>query len=41
MYETTIQDEGEHKLTLRHLTLDDYDDIKEIMDRVYHEIGGA
>lgn len=41
MNETTVQDEGEHKLTLRHLTLEDYDDIKEIMDRVYHEIGGA
>ncbi len=41
MTDNTIQDEGEHKLTLRHLTLDDYDDIKEIMDRVYHEIGGA
>ncbi len=41
MNETTVDDEGEHKLILRHLTLDDYDDIKEIMDRVYHEIGGA
>lgn len=28
-------EEPEHRLTLRHLRLDDYPDIKEIMDRVY------
>ncbi len=30
-----------HKLELRHLRLSDYDDVKEIMDRVYPVIGGA
>lgn len=30
-----------HKLVLRHLTLDDYDDLKAIMDRVYADMGGA
>lgn len=28
-------EEDEHKLTLRHLRLEDYPDIKEIMDTVY------
>ena len=31
----------EHLLELRHLTLDDYDDIKELMDSVYKHVGGA
>jgi len=31
----------EHKLILRGLTLDDYDDIKQIMDQVYPGMGGA
>ncbi|CAA6606296.1 Hydrolase YhcX [Rhodospirillaceae bacterium LM-1] len=30
-----------HKLVLRHLTLDDYEDLKAIMDRVYANMGGA
>jgi hypothetical protein len=33
--------EGEHLLELRHLTLDDFDDIKELMDDVYQHVGGA
>lgn len=41
MDETTIQDEGEHKLTLRNLQKEDYEDLKELMDVVYREIGGA
>jgi predicted amidohydrolase/GNAT superfamily N-acetyltransferase len=31
----------EHKLNLRNITMDDYDDIKEIMDMVYSNAGGA
>src|SRR5436190_20113117 len=31
----------EHKLNLRNITMDDYDDIKEIMDVVYADAGGA
>jgi predicted amidohydrolase/GNAT superfamily N-acetyltransferase len=31
----------EHKLNLRNITMDDYDDIKEIMDIVYSNAGGA
>ena len=30
-----------HKLVLRHLTIDDYADVKAIMDRVYPTMGGA
>lgn len=30
-----------HKLVLRHLRIDDYDDVKAIMDRVYANLGGA
>lgn len=30
-----------HKLVLRHLTQEDYDDLKAIMDRVYADMGGA
>ncbi len=30
-----------HKLVLRHLLLDDYDDVQSIMDRVYAHMGGA
>ena len=33
--------EIEHKLHLRNITMDDYDDIKEIMDMVYSNAGGA
>lgn len=39
---TTVTIDGtEHKLHLRHLKLDDYADLKELMDRVYSDIGGA
>jgi len=31
----------EHHLILRHLTADDYDDIRDIMDRIYSSMGGA
>ena len=41
MTEHNNTDETEHKLNLRHLALDDYDDIKEIMDMVYLQLGGA
>ena len=34
-------EQTEHKLILRGLTLDDYPDIKQIMDQVYSEMGGA
>lgn len=34
-------EELEHKLHLRHLQLDDYDDLKKIMDAVYPGMGGA
>ncbi|WP_461515665.1 GNAT family N-acetyltransferase [Porticoccus sp.] len=34
-------DESEHKLNLRHLQLEDYTELKEIMDRVYPGLGGA
>ncbi len=34
-------EQTEHKLVLRSLTIDDYADIKEIMDQVYSEMGGA
>ncbi len=30
-----------HRLVLRHLTIDDYDDMKSIMDIVYANLGGA
>jgi predicted amidohydrolase/ribosomal protein S18 acetylase RimI-like enzyme len=30
-----------HKLVLRHLTLDDFEDLKAIMDRVYADMGGS
>ena len=34
-------EESEHLLELRHLTLGDYTDIKELMDVVYEHVGGA
>lgn len=34
-------EDTEHLLELRHLRLDDYDDIKELMDSVYKNVGGA
>ena len=30
-----------HKLLLRHLTLDDYPQVAELMDQVYGNLGGA
>ncbi len=33
--------DSEHLLELRHLTLDDYPDIKDLMDKVYAQVGGA
>jgi hypothetical protein len=30
-----------HKLLLRHLTLDDYDNIAALMEHVYGNLGGA
>src|SRR5687768_500166 len=32
---------SEHKLTLRQLQLDDFDEVKEIMDLVYSNLGGS
>ena len=34
-------EEGEHLLELRHLTLDDYDDIRELQDAIYQRVGGT
>jgi len=34
-------EESEHKLNLRHLRLEDYAHLKDIMDRVYPDFGGA
>ena len=39
--EPSLLEESEHKLNLRHLKLEDYPDLKEIMDAVYPEFGGA
>lgn len=36
-----MTEETEHKLNLRHLTLDDFADIKKLMDAVYPGLGGA
>ena len=36
-----MTEETEHKLNLRHLTLDDFGDIKNLMDAVYPGLGGA
>ncbi len=41
MNDTIQSEEPEHKLTLRHLKLDDYPDLKQIMDLVYPGLGGA
>lgn len=30
-----------HRLVLRHLTIDDYEDVRAIMDRIYADMGGA
>jgi hypothetical protein len=34
-------EEGEHLLELRHLTLEDYDDIRELQDAIYQRVGGT
>ncbi|MGK0247927.1 MAG: GNAT superfamily N-acetyltransferase, partial [Oleispira sp.] len=39
--ESKMSEETEHKLNLRHLTLDDFADIKKLMDAVYPGLGGA
>lgn len=36
-----MTEETEHKLNLRHLTLDDFSDIKRLMDNVYPGLGGS
>ena len=41
MNTTLPTSDPEHKLVLRHLTPDDYPDVKAIMDRVYSEFGGG
>ncbi len=41
MTEQSGTEETEHKLSLRHLRIEDYADIKEIMDDVYAGLGGA
>lgn len=41
MNDKTQNDESEHKLHLRHLKLEDFADLKEIMDKVYPGLGGA
>ena len=37
----TVIEETEHHLALRNLRLDDYNDIKALMDTVYANVGGA
>ncbi|MDX1670080.1 MAG: bifunctional GNAT family N-acetyltransferase/carbon-nitrogen hydrolase family protein, partial [Limnobacter sp.] len=39
--EEVAEEHGEHKLKLRNLQLDDYEDIKRIMATVYHSAGGS
>jgi hypothetical protein len=41
MTENNFTDDSTHKLNLRHLTLDDYPDLKVLMDLVYPDLGGA
>ncbi|MGB3616887.1 MAG: GNAT family N-acetyltransferase [Catalinimonas sp.] len=41
MQNNGIDTQTAHKLSLRNLTLDDYPDVKEIMDRVYSNLGGS
>jgi len=41
MVDDTLTEGTEHKLNLRHLTLDDYEDVKRLMDEVYPGLGGA
>lgn len=36
-----IEESAEHKLTLRHLELSDYESLKEVMGSVYSNLGGA
>jgi len=39
--ETNASDSGDHKLRLRNLRVDDFEQIKNIMDRVYPTMGGS
>ncbi len=41
MRDDLISEDSEHKLTLRHLKLEDYAELKAIMDEVYSGFGGA
>jgi len=41
MTDDSIIENAEHKLKLRHLTLDDFEDVKKLMDDVYPGLGGA
>ncbi len=41
MSDELYTEDTEHHLDLRHLTLDDYQDVKELMDDVYRNVGGA
>ena len=41
MVDNATGEGSEHKLHLRHLTIDDYADLKTIMDKVYPDLGGA
>ncbi len=41
MIEDSLIEDPEHKLNLRHLKIDDYPHLKELMDQVYPGMGGA
>ncbi|MEX2366505.1 MAG: GNAT family N-acetyltransferase [Pseudohongiellaceae bacterium] len=38
---SVFQEPSEHHLELRNIRVTDYDDLKELMDDIYHNIGGA
>jgi len=39
--ELSFQDDPEHHLALRTLRIEDYEDVRELMNRVYADVGGA
>ncbi len=41
MTDDTLIDDPEHKLNLRHLTVEDFPDLKKLMDIIYPGMGGA
>lgn len=41
MHDDNLLEESEHKLNLRHLKLDDYSDLKSLMNKVYPDLGGV